>query len=148
MEYKVSNAVDAFASNMVLSENGYFNRKYDRMKQKPERNSGKQNVELKGFITNEQRIQNIINAGNRLMAARSQQYDFLPGQKVDENAVDKTRNPGYDMADMSQDSMALAEKLQASKAAAEKAAAGIPENEKKEKSEEEKDDKRSSDGNG
>lgn len=129
-------------------EQKYFNRKYDRIKQLPEKNSGKQRVELKGFITNEQRIQNIINAGNRLMVARSQQYDFAPGQPVDENAIDKTRNPGYDMADMSQDSMALAEKLQVSKVAAEKAAAEKAALGAEKKVEVNEGDQRSGDGNG
>ena len=85
--------------NMMLSENGYFNRKYDRIKQKPEKNSGKMRVELKGYISNEKRIQNIIDAGNRLMTARAMQYDFQPGEKIDEDMVDITRTPGYDPAD-------------------------------------------------
>lgn len=147
-ELEEKKMADLMFENFYNPDNAYFNRKYARIKQLPEKNSGKQRVELKGFITNEQRIQNIINAGNRLMAARSQQYDFMPGQKVDENAVDKTRNPGYDMADMSQDSMALAEKLQESKAAAEKAAAEKAAFEAVKKVEMKKDDQRSGDGNG
>jgi len=110
--------------NMMLSENGYFNRKYDRIKQKPEKNSGKMRVELKGYISNEKRIQNIIDAGNRLMTARAMQYDFQPGEKIDEDLVDITRTPGYDPADATQQMLGIEsrQKAAAEKAAAEKAA--------------------------
>lgn len=109
--------------NMMLSENGYFNRKYDRIKQKPEKNSGKMRVELKGFISNEKRIQNIIDAGNRLMTARAIQYDFQPGEEIDENMVDITRTPGYDPADATQQMLAVESRVKEKEAAAEKAAA-------------------------
>jgi len=110
--------------NMMLSENGYFNRKYDRIKQKPEKNSGKMRVELKGYISNEKRIQNIIDAGNRLMTARAMQYDFQPGEEIDEDLVDITRTPGYDPADATQQMLGIEsrQKAAAEKAAAEKAA--------------------------
>lgn len=109
--------------NMMLSENGYFNRKYDRIKQKPEKNSGKMRVELKGFISNEKRIQNIIDAGNRLMTARAMQYDFQPGEKIDEDLVDITRTPGYDPADATQQMLAVESRVKEKKEAAEKEAA-------------------------
>jgi len=124
--------------NMVLSENGYFNRKYDRIKQKPEVNTGKMRVELKGFISNEKRIQNIIDAGNRLMTARAMQYDFQPGEPVDENVIDVTRTPGYDPADATQQMLGVESRLKEQKAAIE-AAKNVEVSEG---------DKRSGDGNG
>lgn len=134
--------------NMMLSENGYFNRKYDRIKQKPEKNSGKMRVELQGYISNEKRIQNIIDAGNRLMTARAMQYDFQPGEKIDEDLVDITRTPGYDPADATQQMLGVEARLKEQKAAAEKAAAEKAALEAAKKVEVSEGDKRSGDGNG
>ena len=134
--------------NMMLSENGYFNRKYDRIKQKPEVNSGKMRVELKGYISNEKRIQNIIDAGNRLMTARAMQYDFQPGEKIDENLVDITRTPGYDPADATQQMLAIESRVKEKKEAAEKAAAEKAAIEAAKKVEVSEVDKRNGNGDG
>jgi len=115
-------------------------------------------VELQGFISNEKRIQNIIDAGNRLMTARAMQYDFQPGEKIDEDLVDITRTPGYDPADATQQMLgiesrgkeqkAVAEKAAAEKAALEAAKAEAAAERLRLKKEEEVNDKRSGNGDG
>lgn len=139
---------DMMYENYYNPDGAYFNRKYARIKQKPEKNSGKMRVELKGFISNEKRIQNIIDAGNRLMTARAIQYDFQPGEPVDENMVDVTRNPGYDPADATQQMLGVESRLKEQKAAAEKAAVEKAALEAAKKVEVSEGDKRSGDGNG
>ena len=129
----------------ICEIDGIVAKNYDRIKQKPEKNSGKMRVELQGYISNEKRIQNIIDAGNRLMTARAMQYDFQPGEKIDEDLVDITRTPGYDPADATQQMLGIESRQ---KAAAEKAAAEKAALEAAKKVEVSEGDKRSGDGNG
>jgi len=67
-------------------------------------------VEIAGYIPAKQRIENIMLAGKRLAEARSELYDFKPGEEIDENFSDPTRSPNFDMADASQINLALEQK--------------------------------------
>lgn len=60
-------------------------------------------VERAGYIPTKQRIEEFINAGKRLSDYRKEKYHFAPGQKIDENFVDPTTNPGYDFAQAKED---------------------------------------------
>ena len=60
-------------------------------------------------------------AGQRLVASRNILYDDPSGEDED-IPIDRTRNPGYDMADASQDMMSVNERLKASQKAAKDAA--------------------------
>ena len=78
-------------------------------------------VEKSGYIPAKKRIENMMLAGQRLVASRNQLYDDPTGMDED-IPIDRTRNPGYDMADASQDMMSVNERLKASQKAAEDAA--------------------------
>lgn len=76
-----------------------FNTPFNRQKYIPERNSGVKIVETAGYISSQQRIENMILAGQRLTAFRSEQYDFPDEKSVDDNFYDPTRNRGLDLAE-------------------------------------------------
>ena len=78
-------------------------------------------VEKSGYIPAKKRIENMMIAGQRLVASRNQLYDDPSGEDED-IPLDRTRNPGYDMADASQDMMSVNERLKASQKAAKDAA--------------------------
>lgn len=59
-------------------------------------------VETAGYITVQQRINNMMVSGERLKLARAEKYDFKQGEPVDENFNDPTRDPNFDLADASQ----------------------------------------------
>lgn len=77
----------------------------------PELNSGEILVETAGYITAEQRITNLMLAGQRLVEHRKSAYDFEAGKEIDEDFYDPTRRKNYDMADAFQDELALIAKL-------------------------------------
>jgi len=64
----------------------------------PEENSGELIVETAGYQPAQDRIEDLILAGQRLQLSRAEQYDF-PGTKPDEEFFDPTRARGFDMAD-------------------------------------------------
>lgn len=76
-----------------------FNTPYERIKDLPEINKGKRMVEIAGYIPANKRIENIINAGQRLVLSRSEQYDFPDGN--DDGSTDPTRKLDFDMAEAS-----------------------------------------------
>lgn len=78
-------------------------------------------VEKSGYIPAKKRIENMMLAGQRLVESRNLLYDDMTGMDED-IPIDVTRNPGYDMADASQDMMSVNERLKASQKAAEEAA--------------------------
>lgn len=78
-------------------------------------------VEKSGYIPAKKRIENMMIAGQRLVASRNQLYDDPTGMDEDIQ-IDVTRNPGYDMADASQDMMSVNDRLKASQNAAKEAA--------------------------
>lgn len=94
-----------------------FNTQYDRVRQPAETNSGITLVERAGYISAQVRIENLMLAGQRLVQARKEMYDF-PDGKIDLNFTDPTRSKNYDLADGFQDSLKVAAKLKAQKEAA------------------------------
>jgi len=65
---------------------------------KGEFNSGETIVERAGYMPPKIQIEAMINAGRRLNEARAEQFDF-PDGKIDDNFVDPTRDPNFDLAD-------------------------------------------------
>ena len=78
-------------------------------------NSGELLVETAGYISAEQRITNMMLAGQRLVESRRVHYD-LQGD-YDESAIqeysDPTRSPNYDLADATQDTFSTNKRLKA-----------------------------------
>jgi len=64
---------------------------------KKEANHGKRMVETAGYIPAQKRIEQIMQAGQRLMDYRKEQFDFW--EQIDESFHDPTRDPNFDMAD-------------------------------------------------
>lgn len=87
-----------------------FATQYERVRQKPEVNDGKTSVDRAGYISAQKRIENIMYAGQRLVHARREMFDF-EGDKFDPSFSDPTRNKNYDMADAFQDSLINQERL-------------------------------------
>jgi len=81
-----------------------------------ERVGGQRLVEVAGYVSAKQRIESLIQAGQRLRAYRESQFDFPDKDKIDENAWDPTRRKGYDLADATQDKLALEARQNARKA--------------------------------
>lgn len=77
-----------------------FNTSSKRVRQEGEKNSGGTIVDTLGYIPKEKVIQNLIKAGVRLEESRRRgQFDYYPGDKVDEDAeVDPTRRKDFDFA--------------------------------------------------
>ena len=90
-------------------------------------NDGESLVETAGYISAEQRITNMMLAGQRLVESRRVMYD-LQGEYNDATIhefSDPTRSPNYDLADATQDAMSTNARLRAFQArqeAAQKAA--------------------------
>ena len=61
-----------------------FQTHYSRIPAPPEINSGEKLVETAGYITAQQRIEAILNAGQRLVEFRKEQFDFT-GNEFDED---------------------------------------------------------------
>lgn len=95
-----------------------FNRKYNRQKAVPEKNSGKTKVETAGYVSPKRRIEALINAGMRLETSRRENYDF-PDGKIDKDFYDPTRRKDYDMVDAFQDQQAIKARIKASQTAQE-----------------------------
>lgn len=81
-------------------------------------NSGELLVETAGYISAEQRIINIMRAGQRLQETRREMYDYDYEDDIDEDNIydDPTRDPGYDMADATQTSLSLKSRERVKKA--------------------------------
>lgn len=90
-----------------------FNTHYKRERQSPEMNSGELLLEKAGYITAQQKIENLINAGARLIQARKDAYDF-PDGKIDKTYDDPTRKKNFDMAEAFQLREATRHRLEAS----------------------------------
>lgn len=65
-----------------------------------ETNDGKLIVEVAGYVPQHLRIQQMIDAGERLNNYRKG-YDFEDGEDVPDDFYDPTRDRGFDMADAS-----------------------------------------------
>lgn len=79
----------------------------------PEQNSGEEIVETSGYMPTQQRIEQMILAGQRLDQARRESYDF--DGEIEEDFYDPTRDPNYDMADAFQDGLKVKAKLEEQK---------------------------------
>jgi len=82
-----------------------------------EQNDGLSATESAGYIPPKKQIENLINAGKRLLEWRKEQYDFPEDDNVDESFEDPTRRSGYDLADASRDAADVAKRLRAQAAA-------------------------------
>jgi len=60
-------------------------------------------VETTGYRSTKQQVAEYMAAGLQLQNYRNQMYDFESEDKVDEDYEDRTRSPGYDPADATQD---------------------------------------------
>lgn len=76
-----------------------FQTHYKRKPAPPESNSGEKLVETAGYITAQQRIESILNAGQRLNEFRKEQFDFGTDEEFDEDFEDPTRSKNFDLAD-------------------------------------------------
>lgn len=74
---------------------------FDRPPDSFEINEGEELVEKVGYVPANVLIENMIYAGQRLDLARSAYYDFPEGKEVDDDFLDPTRKPGFDLADAS-----------------------------------------------
>lgn len=78
-----------------------FNTSTERVRQKPEINSGELLTEQAGYIPLEAQLNRLTAAGVQLYEYRREMYDFADDEHIPANAEDPTRAPNYDMADAS-----------------------------------------------
>jgi len=74
---------------------------FKRPEKKFEKKSGPSKVDIAGYRNQNLRIEDLINAGARLVDWRRAQFDFNEGDEIDEDFIDPTRNKGFDMEDAS-----------------------------------------------
>lgn len=91
-----------------------YQTRVNRSRSEPEKNNGISKVEKAGYIPAKKRIENMILAGQRLVQARKDQYDFNNAEP-DENFDDPTRRKNYDPADATQDGFYAQSRIKASK---------------------------------
>ena len=87
-----------------------FSTKYSLQKTPPEVNKGPSHVEKAGYIPAQARIENMMLAGQRLVAHRAEMYDFKELKDIDENFIDPTRSKNFDMADATQIALNIEQK--------------------------------------
>jgi len=80
-----------------------FNTPYNRKQSPPEKAGTVRMVETTGYRSTKQQVAEYMAAGLQLQNYRNEMYDFESEEKVDEDYEDKTRSPGYDPADASED---------------------------------------------
>lgn len=81
-----------------------------------EKLSQKSEVETAGYMTAQQRIENMMLAGRKLVQYRREQFDFPDGQ-IDESFTDPTRSKNFDFADGTRLARIAEDSLRASQAA-------------------------------
>lgn len=84
--------------------------KYERPERVGEINSGEIIVDKFDYIPANVQIDRLIKAGERLRAHRRKDYDFADGEKIPEDFIDPTRDPSYDLADVTAFQQAWEEK--------------------------------------
>lgn len=100
-----------------------FRTAYKRDRDSGEINAGKTLVDVACYVPPRKLIQSYIRAGVRLAAARAAgEYDFAPGEEVDDSFSDETREPGFDYGDAAVAAMEASYALHAHREAAEAAA--------------------------
>nr|WAE43900.1 MAG: hypothetical protein [Microviridae sp.] len=95
---------------------------FDRPPIEMEKNDEPSMTETAGYITPQQMVENLINAGQRLDAYRMEQYDFQDYDengylKIDNEFHDPTRSKNFDDADATQIALNLNAKLAVDKKA-------------------------------
>lgn len=111
-----------------------FRKAFTYVASKGEINSGEIKVETAGYIPAQVRIEQIIDAGRRLVDYRKEQFDYSNGE--DDLSPDiRTRSKSYDLADATQDMQDIAAR---GKKASLGFAAGSAKVEKDEKSDKDK----------
>jgi len=80
-----------------------FNTPYIRTQSPGEKPGTERMVETTGYRSTKQQVAEYMAAGLQLQNYRNQMYDFESEKDVDENYEDRTRKPGYDPADATQD---------------------------------------------
>lgn len=80
-----------------------FTSGYDTHNFPNEKLSNESLVETAGYIPAQVRIENLINAGQRLQESRANEYDLQDGIESDDFVPDPTRQRNYDLADATQD---------------------------------------------
>jgi len=80
-----------------------FNTPYNRKQSPGEKPGTKRIVETTGYRSTKQQVAEYMAAGLQLQNYRNEMYDFESEDKVDEDYEDRTRTPGYDPADATQD---------------------------------------------
>jgi len=78
-----------------------FNTPYNRIRQGGEINSGEIITESTGYIPAKIQIENLIDAGMRLIQSRRDNFDYGTDDKINSNITDPNRIPNFDMADAS-----------------------------------------------
>jgi len=78
-----------------------FNTPYKRIRQGGEKNSGEIITESAGYIPAKIQIENLIDAGMRLIQSRRENFDYGNDDQISENITDPNRIPNFDMADAS-----------------------------------------------
>jgi hypothetical protein len=84
---------------------------YRKHEARLEYNDGPVLVETAGYIPAKMQIEQLINAGRRLEAARAEMYDFGPDDKVDDTVDPRVRRKDYDLAEASEDAQEVSERL-------------------------------------
>lgn len=99
-----------------------FKSKYEFKPQAGEPGGGPVLVERAGYIPAKIQIENLIDAGKRLKEHRKELYDVFDGEGSEDEVL--VRKPNYDLADASQEALAINARMQKRKAQldAEKAA--------------------------
>jgi len=67
-----------------------------------EQNGAELFTEQSGYIPAQKRIENLLNAGQRLKDFRDQQFDFVDENSIDDQFFDPTRTKNFDLADATQ----------------------------------------------
>ena len=80
-----------------------FNTPYNRKQSPGEKPGTVRIVETTGYRSTKQQVAEYMAAGLQLQNYRNEMYDFESEDKVDEDFEDRTRTPGYDPADATQD---------------------------------------------
>lgn len=86
--------------------------RYNLAKRYPEAGGGESKVETAGYIPAEIRIKQLLQAGEHLMEARAEQYDWPDGVLSESVPIPFGRRKDTDLAEASQEGLKLTARLQ------------------------------------
>jgi hypothetical protein len=92
-----------------------FKMSFRKGEEKLEENHGERITESAGYIPAKIQIENMILAGKRLADYRSEMYDYESDEEDDDEMMDPTRRPGYDMVDAQRDAEMLERRIKNAK---------------------------------